>query len=455
VTVRAEDPNRYLMGQSVLDLHTLDGVEYPAHAFFSDMQGDNPSTQIQIPLADEDFTEAFCHQFRLQRQTEAGLSIVIPFPNRDLSLQTMLGVAIANYFYPIVTNQLVLEFDGQIITSSNIRELAHNYAASKISDIDELFDFISEIYAMPDDALLPLKSRWVDDYKLGEDDFEEGELDRLRDLFIDRQSVGIRLPLTLTLKNGEQLDTSFKVFVKRPEHLEKGHDLYVRGGLTLPAEAKFRDRKALGAMIAEDGPIASFLGDAENAAHTKWNGRAEKLRRNYRSPERRLRAIRNVLLSFYDILAQAVEDHDEQALRQFFWTKRPESQGRRRSVGPTPLDIPPPPEPRPRPVRLDKTGDGFSIRPGADAKNATYPMTCSVRVAYDTANGNPFRKFDPLDFNFRSGTGPQVALTKETMNILEKEPNSLTFKILDPNFALQVTGFDPNRDLHVILRTLD
>lgn len=187
LTIRKNDPNTYLMGQTVLDLRTHHGKEYDPHAYFSDMKGSDYHDMIQIPTADSNYIKNFSNQFSLSRTTEPGLSIVIPYPHKALTIENMIGVAIVNYFYPILTGQLVLEFDNQTIGARNIRELAHIYAKGKLPEIDPLFDFIEEVNeAIQKGNLLSLKDSWVDDAKLDEDDFEPKDLDTIRATFADK-----------------------------------------------------------------------------------------------------------------------------------------------------------------------------------------------------------------------------------------------------------------------------
>jgi len=458
VTVRPEDPDAYLMGQTVLGFHKHDGIEYPAHAFFSDLAGGDINSQIQVPVRGGDFTDIFCNNFGMERRDQTGLSIAIPFPNPELKLENMIAVGIVNYFYPIITGQLVLNFDDIEINSGNIRELANRYATGKISDIDQLFDFIGEINNTPESDLLVLKKSWVDDSKLDEDDFSPEDLEKLRERFASKKMVGVRLPLTIKRKKGEPFETGFSVYVKRPEDLSKGHDMYVRGGLTLPGEAKFRERKALGAMIAEDEPIAAFLGDAENASHTRWNTQAEKLRKNYVNPQPKLRVIRNSVLNLYDLLAQSIEEEDEQALMEFFWTElpdQPQNKGKKSRKGKTPPGIPPIPQPRPKPARITPIRDGFAVLPGSDANPALYPVRCRIRVAYDIMSGNPFKKYNPFDFDFNRKGEITVRATSPQATMVDRKSNTLEFEIKDPEFRIEVTGFDPNRDIKVDLQTLE
>lgn len=454
LTCRENDSQTYLMGQTVLDLRKYEGKEYPAHAYYSEMHGEDMDNWIPVPSSEETLIDEFKTQFSINRVSQPGLSIVIPFPHEGIKPEGIIGVCIANYFYPIITGQLVVDVNGQEINAENIRELAHQHANKKITDIDALFDFIEEANkAITDDNIITLKDRWIDDVKLDEDDFENEDLEKIKEKFGEGKVVGVRLPLEFKTKPAQNvIRTEFFVFVKRPEKVTKGHDLYVRGGLTLPAESKFGERKAFGAMIADDEAISAFLGDAENPAHTKWVFNAEKLRRNYVSPGDKLRVIKFSLLNFYDMLVRTEEEEDEKALIKFFFTDLPEQPGKAKKK---PTDTPDKPKeipkPKPRVARIDTNSEGFSIHRGDNADEAIYPQQFKVRAAYDTTSGNPFKKYDPMDFDFKKDI--KIALTKNTVKLVERAPNEILLEVNGPKFQIDVKGFDPNRDLLVKLKT--
>ena len=449
-TRRAGDPCMHVMGQTVLNLRKVDGKEYPPHGFFADIEGEGVFNEIPVPLKDSELVKKFTSQFSLERQEDTGLSVIIPFPNPDFSLGAMIGVAIVNYFYPIITQQLVLQFNGIEINNNNIRELATEYASESIRDIDAIFDFIEESYSTRDDVLV-LKPSWADDAQLDEGDFEPADLEVIREKFTNEQLVGLRLPISVKKKNGTKLDTFFSVFIKRPKELSKGVDLYVRGGLTLPNEAKFRERKALGAMIAEDEVICSFLGDAENAAHTQWVASAEKLRKNYQSPQKTVKIIKNAIVQLYDMLAEVVDEVDEEALRSFFWINEPEGAQAKKKQKKTPIKIPEPPAPRPKDFHISGTNDGFSIVTAKDADPERFPQVVKIEIAYDVATGNPFKKYNPLDFKLGKNSRINVALTKESANVLNSKENMIRLEVTSLPFKLNASGFDVNRDLKVKL----
>ena len=447
-THRDGDSSIHVMGQTVLNLREVDGKQYPPHGFFADIEGEDIFTEMPVPLRDSKLVDEFINQFSLQRKGENGLSVVIPFPNPDFNMDAMIGVAIENYFYPIITTQLVLQFNDTVINNTNIRELAHKYAVDSISDIDEVFDFIEEAYSIEEKDLLALKPSWAVDAMLNEDDFEPGDLELIRDKFTSGQLVSLRLPVAVKRKNGTQHDTFFSVFIKRPDGLSKGSDLYVRGGLTLPGEAKFRERKALGAMVAEDEEICSFLGDAENAAHTLWVASAEKLKKNYQSPEKTVKVIKHSIVQLYDMLAGVVDEVDEEALRSFFWIDDPEGTKQKKKKKKQKKNTPRT-KPRPKDFYISGTHDGFSIISAKDANPDRFPQTIKIEVAYDVASGNPFKKYNSLDFKLGKNGGINLDMTAETAKIISSKENIIRLEVNKTPFEFNATGFDVNRDLKI------
>ncbi len=454
VTIREGDQQPLLMGQTVLNLRKLDGIEYPPHGFFADLEGEgDPYREIAVPIKDQSLVSDFFQQFSLKRDKETGLSVIIPFPNPKFSIDALIGTAIANYFYPILTGQLTLSFDDLLIDEGSVRSLAHQYASDKLSDIDLLFDFIEGSCSLEDVSIYELKPSWSKNGRLSEEDFEPEDLKNARELYIDGKMIGLKLPLNLTRKDGTRIDTFFSVFIQQPESLSKGVDLYVRGGLTLPGEAKFRDRKALGAMIAEDEEICSFLGYAENAAHTQWIGSAEKLKQHYKAASKVVRSIKHALVEFYDLLSDNAEQVDENALRSFFWIEQPEadkSSNKKTKPKATPINIPPPPEPRPKDFAIRSVDGGFIVSTTSNADPVRFPQEVTVKVAYDVATGDPFKKYSPLDFKL-GNKSLAVTLTEDSGTVLSKKQNTLRFHVERVPFQISVVGFDDNRDLKIKL----
>ena len=55
----------------------------------------------------------FRSDFRLTRQTESGLSLVVLFPYRELNENSLIEAAIEHYFFPILAGALVVRVGGR------------------------------------------------------------------------------------------------------------------------------------------------------------------------------------------------------------------------------------------------------------------------------------------------------------------------------------------------------
>lgn len=168
-----------------------------------------------------------------------------------------------------------------------------------------------------------------------------------------------------------------------------------------------------------------------------------------------MRVIKNAVINFYDLLIQAEEEVDEKALSKYFFSQEPESPGKSDGKPETtpPDDDVETPTPKPKIAKLVSVENGFSVRKGAGAADAEYPVRFRIRAAYDTASGNPFKKYDPLDFSFSKKSDLKIGATTDTVTLLGRSDNELEFEVTGEQFQVDVTGFDANRDLLVKLKT--
>ena len=203
-----------------------------------------------------------------------------------------------------------------------------------------------------------------------------------------------------------------------------------------------------GAMVASEEDVVSFLGDAENPAHTGWNLRAEKLKPNWQKPEETLRSIRQALLNLYKLLDQEKERMEPDALREFsrfrIWGG---GLGRRKSL---PLWSHPPAGPRY--YRISRRHGGVSIGPGPDVGDMSFPKSVQVRIAFDMFGANPFNRHSSYDFDL---TVPDIDLEYNGVEVEVTESNSMGVTIQDAEFSINFSGFDPHRDLIVKIDDTD
>ena len=121
LTRRADDKNSskengkaWLMGQAILRNHPLGDEEHDSVGFWC--RDDVP--RKGLPTDDEKICDAIAVAAGLQRGTEPGLSLIIPYLLPEIKSDLLIEAAIKNYYFPILTGKLAVEIDGRLIDAT-------------------------------------------------------------------------------------------------------------------------------------------------------------------------------------------------------------------------------------------------------------------------------------------------------------------------------------------------
>lgn len=437
-TVAGDPPRTCLMGQAVLTTHTSpDGTRYDSHGFFA-KRGDD---DFQLPITDSTEIADFRSATRLTRDGQAGLSIVVPYVRDTVTTKRLVQGILNNYFFPILLGRLEVTVGDVTINAETFASLAKQHGGERFAD-GLLATFIGNMRAVRQGEVVPtsLPKSWLDvgvEHALGD------ALKPLKDQLQGGACICLRAPVLLKRKNGQEITTHVDLFVQRAAD---GMALFVRDTIVLPAEAKyFRGRQVFAALVADEKEISSFLGDAENPAHTSWSATADHVEKNWRNPSARLREIRTALQRAHDALVVSMEITDPNALIDIFSAPAEGGSRGRRPKGPIvrkPTIDPKPPTPRA--YRLVRLSGGFALRADKGISQDKLPFVIRVRAAYDVLRGNPFSKHDALDFDFEDD---ELKVNAEGAVVTAQGPNVLLVKVTTLQFDVEVRGFDQKRDL--------
>ena len=394
------------------------------------------------------YVAGFSEMVGFHRRDEPGLSVAIAFPQRDLTAEDLIPIVIENYFFPIIAGSLVVEIDGELVSAATFDRLARSHRSGALSD-GHLIGFIREIEAARrQPPVLELPDDWAK-AGLGESLTEEA-LAAMRDAYDRHQLISVRAPMNLRSKtHSETVPGYFDLFLRKatdevPASALK--PLFIRGSITVPnEELNFRNRRAFAALVATEPNVSRFLRDAENPAHTSWNGNAGKLNDRWRAAGQRLREIRHALAQLHQLLDQAVSRRDNEALKTLLYL--PDQTAPRPTPGPgtSVRDRFPPIAPAPKLFDVSRRRGGFTLRGGDALATATLPMLIAVQAAYDLPVGNPFKKHSPHDFNFR--IGQDISIKTNGASWQAPTANRLLLNVKNADFSVEVLGFDENRDL--------
>lgn len=111
VTVRSSDQRCLIAGQSVLKSHRVDGVAYTPDGWWGDIDKDESDDDyFQLPVENEGLFSQIVEHFGLARnRDETGLSLIIPYVQEDISVETISKYVVNEYFWPILNGQLLVE----------------------------------------------------------------------------------------------------------------------------------------------------------------------------------------------------------------------------------------------------------------------------------------------------------------------------------------------------------
>lgn len=442
-TIRSDDRRHLLLGQTCLKTHSLNGTTYLPYAFYQS----SGERQFELPFDDPERLAKFRSDFRLTRRDENGLSLVVPFPYRELNENSLIEAAIEHYFFPILAGSLIVQVGDRRIDRTTILSLAAQLQSRKLRDIEKALKFAAELQTLDPAAVQPIEFPGrlnSSAARVPSDAFAPETIARLRQDFRAEKIIGVRVPVTIESKAGQAEPSFLTLFLKRDPSLLRGHDFYLRGGITLSGQNVFGSRPAFGLLLADDTPVCRFLGDAENPAHTLWNPRSPRVAAKYRKARDTVMFIREVMVSLLDTLTQVSEEEDRAALSEIFFTPRKaeRQQDSRETV------------PSEEPQGLDEAAlpkfsiwpvkGGFTLRGGPGLKAEDLPLALSVLTAYEIRSGNPFKKYNPCDYRLEE---PPMQIAHNGVKDMRPSGQRVDFIATATDFHLEVSGFDLHRDL--------
>lgn len=468
LTQRESEDRVLLMGLAMLKTHHIGERKYPPYGYFA-----APSNQLDhdwLPLpVDSDEDPNIVNtllDLNLDRLDGPGLSVVVPFPKKELTHDTIARAVLTQYFLPIVKGDLVVEIrrppvsdtiDRTIIEAATIREIASRIPVPPTDDTkrdDESPHSLSRAISLAEWAIRQSED---DDHlrlptPISKDSLPSGlSVDDLR----ERYERGQRLAFRCEFPRGVQRQGSmsryaaaFSVYLERADDLEYGHDYFVRGHLRIPNMDFLRNHQSRALIYVDShSELAHLLRDAEGPAHARWNRGAERLRQRWKAGARRVSSVCSAAAHLLRLLSDRGQDPQLDALADLF--PGVSDPGLTRASGTRPGSTPPKPLPVPgipsSPLLLSRKGLGFLIRPSGRPPVAP-GTSLTVRFAYDVAHGNAFRAYDA---GLAAGT-PDFSLTDRTVSF---ECRGCQPAVLGPNtFSL---AFPQSNDFECLVTGLD
>jgi hypothetical protein len=456
LTVRYDDHRRLLMGAVTLKAHRVAGND----SMFSPdgLYGKPDRNGFVLPIDAPEEIELFTRLFRIQRTTEPGLSVVVPFVDPDITFDRLLVAAVKGYFLPLLSGRLTVTVSSgdrsAHLSDTTLDEVIAGYPSLFHADVLHTVSLASAAISTRDEDRITLlmppaerAARWADDL------IPPDKLPLLIASMAAGKPVAIRVPVTVRSRSDGNLSSWFDIHLAA-DRTGDGRPTFVREGIIISDVRGRRAREVRSLVIIDHKPLATMLGDSENPAHTQWQKDGSNFKGRYTYGPSLITFVADSVGQLLALVNKRSEEADAALTVEFFSINSPEEDsddiedtGRRRTradgTETPPVDVPL--DPRPTRIRIVRNDGGFSILPGSSPPTASCLLL--VRCAYDIRSGNPLQKWDPADFLLGAS---DIRVTPEgNASVVNLEGNRAVLRIDGAEFRVRFEGFDANRDVYV------
>lgn len=464
-TVRHDDKKKYLVGQAVLRLHSVGTKPFTPDGWYGPTAKDAATGgELPLPIDDAGVMDQFRRTFNLKRDSEPGLSVVIPYCPDEFTLPKFIGAVGEQFYFPILNGDLVVELDGEGDEDQPL-ELNRETLIDHLKKFGAKDEVLRRVRLVAWGINLdPSEFTWLDKefaYKTsGGPEWDPALIPEhiaksLRTKMTSTSGkVAVRVPIFVREHGSPGRESYFDVYLERDLTEKTGQPVFIREGLIISRVRGSAARGFRSAVVATHRPIATLLGDAENPAHTEWLPRSDSYAGRYAHGNKYIPFVRESVSQILQIVSEESDKEDRQLLADFFpeppktdeaeeiTQEEPEDATEEGTEVP-PVDIEIEPG-EPKPFTLHRIDGGFSITAGpGELKPGS---SIKVQMAYDVRRGSALKRYSEADFDIRTESVKVKAVEADTESL---SSNCLRIKPLSHDFRVTVTGFDTNRDLYL------
>ena len=448
LTKRSEDSKVYLCGQSILKYHKVDDSDYSPDGWFGRMGEE----EIGLPIDDSSIINKFSKAFNLSRNKETGLSLVIPWPDKNINFKNLAKSVIEEYFYSILTQKLevLIESDDSSVnlTCDTLLDEVEKFDESSGNELTHLVGLAASVITQPPDQIIKLH-KYVGNQPKWQPEIISDEIsEKIWAVLDDDKPLIIQVPLDIILKtdSSRKKPTFFQVVIqKKKDNVTK--PVFVRDGLVITKVQRPKAPGFISLVTIIDSDLKKLLGQAENPAHTEWNEGSEHFKGLYLYGRDYLNFVRFSVKRIIQYIQKDDDEADPSILAELFSIPQNEnitkSEPKPTSKPGTNVEKPIiPRQPYNEPFyTISKLDNGFKV---SGKKIFSDEREFNITVAYDILRGNAFNKWHEADFLIQD-----LSVDTDNTSHYMASNNYIKFNTSTNKFNIEVKGFDSNRDLKI------
>jgi hypothetical protein len=220
-----------------------------------------------IAQDEEPLVEEVRRDFLLRRShDQTGCSIIIPFPNPELTEETFINSVVRCFALPILYGRLELQVNRTKILKDNIASLSSHPEVNQFNNF--LLQSIRKIARKPDVEIFVSEKRLQ--RLFGDDLLDVADLNTLTQNFVDREIVCVKV----NIEFGTNKDRTGIIFIclQKTEMKTRGRHVVSRDGLEITSYSDRQNfaRASNAVVLVQPDQLGALLRSTENPAHTEW-----------------------------------------------------------------------------------------------------------------------------------------------------------------------------------------
>ncbi len=450
MTLRSTDKKKMLMGHTILKYHEVANTFFAPDGYLGVQQND----QMMLPFTEMQIIEEFSRDFNLSRVSEPGLSIVVPHVDPEITFENIKQAVVTGYFLPILENNLIVIIENEEqkveINQSTIMQESIGLTDEKGNDFSATLKFANWCVNNTDENLYILNP-CPEVPPFWNDEIIPKHLKRTMRGDIDyEKNMAIRMPLKVETNEGA-ISSYFHIYLGTDSG-KSTHTVFVREGITISNVRTPRLPGIRALVVVNHKPLAALLGDSENPAHTEWQKGSQTFKSKHPNGRRYIDFVSNSVSKLINALSAEEGEKDPYLLGDIF--SLPLSGAGRNNnqpnaddkveKNPDRVNKKPDLKVQTKPLffLVSKTKNGFKVIPNAVFDDL--PIKFKILTAYNVRKGNPFKKYNSVDFQIKNSM-----ITSKGLKVIKAEDNEISLEVTSPEFEIEVNGFDIKRDLIV------
>ena len=215
LTIRHNDPRRFLMGRSVLKSHRLEDKDHHGDGYFGIPSALNEG--LISPIEDSSVIDEFIQSFKLERRDESGLSVVVPWPDREIDERTIVRAVCENYFYTILNEglEILVELPDNVLIldrGSLAHEIQNDENLIRLLPVVSLAEWATQGDA-GDERYVLNPHPGTGTYTWSRNLFPDGVLDALREKLQQQERFMVRVPVPVRNRGTAAEESYFDVYI--------------------------------------------------------------------------------------------------------------------------------------------------------------------------------------------------------------------------------------------------